>query len=323
MNIFYFAYDHHKPTGGQKAVYRHVDILNRNGFSAFVLHMQEGFKLGWFANDTRTIGPTRFRGIYNVNEDIIVLPEDLGRNILTYPGKKVIVNQGPYLGFYTYGFEEPKPYPYLDPSVVAVLVKSGHSADYLHFAFPSIKTIRVFDGVDSSRFPFKSIKDKKRIIGAAPNKNTMELTQVYNILKARSQQKLNRLEDYEWAFLENKSEDDVAKVLGNSQIFIFLSTIEGFGILPLEAMLSGCLVAAYDIPPLTEYLSQENSLLLKRGDVTGVVTAVERAIESIVASPEKCDAMTQKARASAEAFSLAREEKSVIEAWQEIVKTVG
>ena len=41
--IFYLAYSHNRPTGGQKNTYRHVDILNELGYRAFIVHHEKNF----------------------------------------------------------------------------------------------------------------------------------------------------------------------------------------------------------------------------------------------------------------------------------------
>jgi hypothetical protein len=319
MNIFYFAYDHQKPTGGQKAVYRHVDALNNKKYSAFVLHSQEDFRLTWFKNETRVIGPKELKKLYNVNEDYIVLPEDLGKNILTFPGKKVIINQGPYLGFACYGLDAPEQYPYLNADIKAILVKSEHSRQYLQFAYPNQKFIRVYDGVDSARFPFVPVDKKEKLIAAPKFKNQLDLMQEYNILQSRAQQEINGLKDYQWVFIDNMREEEVSTVLGKAMLFIFLSTIEGFGILPLEAMLSGCMVAAYQVAPLTEYLSPKYSIMHDRGDVVGVVKSIEQLTAQYDSSAEAILPITQAARNAAQIFSLAKEESSVVDAWRAIL----
>src|SRR5579872_4204043 len=50
--IYYLCPDIDRPCGGTKQLYRHVDILNKRGYSAFILHGQQGFRLTWFQNNT-------------------------------------------------------------------------------------------------------------------------------------------------------------------------------------------------------------------------------------------------------------------------------
>jgi hypothetical protein len=85
--VFYYCYDHDRPTGGQKDTYQHVDTLNKKGIEAYALHFKNEFRLTWFENKTRVIYQSDFKAIYNVARDYIVLPEDLGGRILQFPGK--------------------------------------------------------------------------------------------------------------------------------------------------------------------------------------------------------------------------------------------
>lgn len=51
--IYFLCPNETRPVGGIKVIYRHVDILNKNGFSAYVLHTKKGFKCTWFKNNSR------------------------------------------------------------------------------------------------------------------------------------------------------------------------------------------------------------------------------------------------------------------------------
>lgn len=51
--IFFITPDIDVPSGGIKQLYRQVDILNNNGFQAFILHKKKGFRCSWFKNETK------------------------------------------------------------------------------------------------------------------------------------------------------------------------------------------------------------------------------------------------------------------------------
>jgi glycosyltransferase involved in cell wall biosynthesis len=51
--IFFITPDINVPSGGIKQLYRQVDILNINGFQAFILHKKKGFRCSWFKNETK------------------------------------------------------------------------------------------------------------------------------------------------------------------------------------------------------------------------------------------------------------------------------
>ena len=52
QRLLFICDDVNSPTGGVKQIYRQVDVLNSNGFNAFVLHRHYRFKCTWFKNQT-------------------------------------------------------------------------------------------------------------------------------------------------------------------------------------------------------------------------------------------------------------------------------
>jgi hypothetical protein len=72
--IFYLAYDH-AVSGGERHVYDHVDLLNKAGFDAYVLHTEPGYRHTWFPNSTRAIDFRSLWTVYDERLDYLVLPE--------------------------------------------------------------------------------------------------------------------------------------------------------------------------------------------------------------------------------------------------------
>jgi hypothetical protein len=317
--IFYFCYDHQKPTGGQKSIYRHVDILNKCGYPSFVLHMQKGFRLAWFDNETTVVSLEEFQTLYQPESDFLVLPEDLGEKILDFPGKKIIFNQNCYYGFHCLGFQKPRRYPYLDSDIKGVFVVSDHNREYLRFAYPALRMHRIYYGIDPNRFTYQPIHKKKKAIACLPAKNPIELSQVYHQLMSRSEQGLNRLREYEWVFIQNNSEKEVVNILRDALLFIFLSREEGFGLLPLEAMASGSLLIAYHSGAPSEFLSKRNSFLFEEGDLVAVAKGIEEITSLFRTNIRDLRGMSEKARKTAVQYSLEREQRSVIAAWADVI----
>lgn len=48
QRIFIYCSNTNAKIGGIKQLYRHVDVLNRNGFKAYILHSEKGFRCSWF-----------------------------------------------------------------------------------------------------------------------------------------------------------------------------------------------------------------------------------------------------------------------------------
>jgi len=54
-SIYVFCPDLARPMGGVRMLYRHVDILNANGFDADIVHSSAGFRVDWFEHSTRVL----------------------------------------------------------------------------------------------------------------------------------------------------------------------------------------------------------------------------------------------------------------------------
>lgn len=316
--IFYFCYDHQAPTGGQKQMYRHVDILNRNGYQAYAVHTIKGFRLIWFENDTKVIDWKMFNKLYSKNTDYIVLPEDLGNRILAFPGKKIIFNQNVYYGFRSFGFNKVKKYPYLDKNVKFVMTVSAHNQRYLHFIFPHIPVRRIYYGLDSKIFSYRKIEGKNKAVVLLSKKNPIDNIFLYQVISARAKQWLNRMGSYRWYFIGLNTEKEIAKILNRALIFFFPSIYEGFALLPLEAMLSGALVVTNKNGPYYEYLNNTNSFLVDTSDKLGLIKTVEAIAEKFEDNQKELTRISQKAFKTAKEYSLQREEKSLLEFWQEV-----
>jgi glycosyltransferase involved in cell wall biosynthesis len=73
---------------------------------------------------------------------------------------------------------------------------------------------------------------------------------------------------------------DTAAILNRAAIFVHASANEGFGLLPAEAMASGCAFAAFANQGVSEYaVNERNALLVRVGDVEGLAGAIERLVE--------------------------------------------
>lgn len=97
--------DDNKSIGGIKCLYRHVDVLNRNGFSAAILHNNLGFRCNWFENKTNIIYQDEVKFKSN---DFLVIPEVYGQNLSEIKRglKKVIMNQNAFCTFNHYSLEK-------------------------------------------------------------------------------------------------------------------------------------------------------------------------------------------------------------------------
>jgi len=333
--------DINRPVGGIKQLYRHVDILNRNGIKASILHKAHGFRVTNFANTTE-IGYCR-RLIEELDpgerncekrpvrrfvrelirpdvvlrkEDILLVPETYGPWIAGAANgvRKVIFNQSAHFTFAGQPLGgELLAIPYHSPDVLATVVVSDHALGYLRYAFPTHEIHRVHLGIDTALYAYQA--EKKRQIAVMPRKLRSHVEQVLGLLKVRGS-----LDGFDVVIIENlPGERDVARVLGDSKIFLSFSEQEGFGLPPAEAMACGCVVVGYHGFGGREFFNEEYCYPVPEGDVIAFARTVERAIRDSSAAPAQFMA---KGRAASEfigrTYSMAREEEDIIATWRQL-----
>jgi hypothetical protein len=315
-HIFYLCGDHQRPTGGQKHTYQHVDVLNRNGFSAYVVHGAPGFRLTWFDNETPVIDYAACVAMLDSERDFVVVSEDWAGFATELSARKVIFNKNIFNGFTILALSSSPYDPYRDPNVVAVLVVSAHNARQLRYAYPQLDVHQVMPDLHIERFSYVPLVRKCRQIAAIPK--TRAVASVFQIFRARAAAGLLPGGDCEWVLLRDLHEREVADILARSLVFVFLSAEEGLGRMPLEAALSGCIVITYPNGPLRQLLPPDFCC-----DYADPVVVV-RALESIVDAPptrlEQMQAHVDAARDVARLYSAHAQAQTVCAAWETILR---
>jgi glycosyltransferase involved in cell wall biosynthesis len=315
MRIFYHCYDHNHPTGGQKHTYQHVDVLNRNGFEAYAVHAQPGFRLTWFENSTAVLHRQEFDKIVDTERDFMVLPEDLASKMLDYPCRKVVFNKNLYHG--ARAVLKAAIDPYHAPDVIAVFAVSEHNARHLRLAYPAKPVLVVRNEIRLHAFPFRPLTEKRAQIACLP-KAMPQLATLTQILRARAHAGRNRLGDFDWVVLKNMTEEQMGETLRESLALVFLNVEEGLPRVPLEAMAAGCLVAAYATGPLRECLPEGCGF--PYGDIESIVDFIERIGELYPSRIHELQPLADRGRSAAEVFTAERQTRTVLEAWSRILE---
>lgn len=344
--IYYLCPEHSTPVGGVRVIYRHVDILNKQGIPAYVVHQTPGFRVTWFENSTpivywqngkitRLIDKFKRRFQENdpielrilggkkgliTKDDILVVPEIYGPDLAYAYGrgiKKVILNQGCYLTFSGYSFQRDRLItPYRHPDVLATLVNSQEGQAYLHHAFPDLPILRFRLSIDPKLFYYTG--EKKRQICFSQIKNKSDALQVVNILKFRGV-----LKNYDLLPFINVPQHEVARICRDSLIFLSFGYPEGFGLPAAEAMASGCIVIGFHGGGGKEFFCPEFSYPIEQGDILQFAKTVEQVIKDYETEPET---FIKKGRMAAEFirehYSPEKEEAEVLLAWTHIFQTL-
>ena len=345
QKLYFICTENKKPVGGIKQLYRQVDILNKNGFNAFIVHRKKGFRHKWFENETKIIynlGTFNkidkifkkkikpFKIIKNyirtkkddpIEENgILIIPEIFGPylNTLNDNIKKVIFNQNCYYTFNNCTLDLTKNKPvYLDKNFLASIVVSEDSKKYLEYTFPKSITHRIHLGINTSKFFYKKVLEKKQI-AFMPRKLEDDIIQIINILKIKS-----NLKNWDFVEIDNKTEDEVAIILNESSIFLSLNHREGFGLPPAEAMASGCIVIGYAGQGGKEYFKPEFSFKIDEGNIIQFVEKVEEIAIKLDNNNTAIIEIQQKASTYiSENYNLKKEEESIISTWNKILNKI-
>jgi hypothetical protein len=337
--IYYFCPDFKGVVGGVKTMYRHVDILNRNGFNAAILHSRNGFRCGWFENETSIayLKQARFE-----SEDILVFPEPFlayftdahnpskarlrfNRTVAKSPHKyyvnelsklpvrKVIFNQNAYLTFEGIDYSSAYDIPYLRKDVVATLCVSDDNYEYLNYAFPDARLHKIRLSANKTDFHYQA--EKKQQIAFIADRSREDTNQVLNILKARK-----ALEGFQLVPIKGIPEKQVARILKESLIFLSFGRAEGFSLPPMEAMLCGCIVIGYHGRAGREYFDPAFCYPVEIGDILGFARAVEDVLSTCRKTPSS---ITEKGMKASEyinrKYDAALEEADLKTIWSEIL----
>lgn len=341
-NIYYLCSSDKTIAGGVKKAYQHVDILNTLGYSAYILHIEMGFRYNWFQNNTPLAYVERLDGpitIYDKNNhpslyppiskyDLLVLPENtaytLAPHLLALGLCFVIFNQNAYLTFFhekqkqhpfsaTRGKEQLE--PYYNKNLLGTLVVSEDSLNYMKFGFPHLDNLyRIHLSIDFNLFSYQP-KKKKQIAYMTRKRNTHS-TQVTSLLRER-----NTLIDWTFVPIDNMTEYQVAEILKESALFLSFCKTEGSPLTLLEAMSCGCLVIGYHGQGGKEILKKPYGYPINDSEI---VTFAKTAESIILDYNHNIHYYFEKARLASEfvqhTFSNAHETADLKKAWTSVIK---
>lgn len=347
-NIYFICPDENKNSGGVKQIYRQADLLNKNGYKAFVVHKKKGFRATWFENNTKIVykpfihnqlkyfkkqyQKKQFSALYfkilsKVNklfyskiEDnaILVFPEIYGPDIhlIEKRTEKVIFNQNCYYTFNNFSNNislEECAYKYIKHCIVV----SEDSKNYMLQAFPNQEVYRIHLGIDEKVFGIKGFQKKKQIC-YMPRKLENDIKQVVTLLKSK-----DSLKGWNFIAIENKSEAEVAKIFQESIFFLSFNHREGFGLPPIEAMSSETYVIGYTGQGGKEYFNPNFSSPIENGNIIEFVKITEKMINTYDINPDEITRKTEMAKKFvAENYNSSLEEKTIMNTWNKILQRI-
>jgi hypothetical protein len=280
--VYYLTPDDNAPRGGIRVNYRHVDLLNRDGIPAAVLHSRPGFRCDWFANDTRVSGAGE---VTVAPHDLLVVPEYYASQLHLLPAgpRKVLFNQNAYHTFTRLPFDaragRASPYTGL-PNLVAMLAVSEDNAALLGYTFPDTPVSLVRNMVDGRVF-HPAAGPPGRRIAYLPRRGRHRSNQLLHMLAHRG-----LLDGWELVAIDGRSEQETAQLMRDSAIFLSFSEREGFGMPPAEAMASGCYVVGFTGLGGREYFDPAYCTPVAEDDLLACALAAQEAIRRYDTDPD-------------------------------------
>lgn len=340
--IYFLCPQNKNATGGVKQIYKQVYFLKKNNFDVVLLLNKKSKTEKWINFDVPVeYAPEFFKKIKFINKNsenkflsklilkylkmlspkiekdaILVFPE-IFANATTHilpENPKVIFNQNCYYTFpASFDPNAKDNFPYLNGNVIATIVVSKDSYEYLKFTYPDQKIFRIKLGIDQEIFNYQ--EEKKDTITFMPRKLPEDINQVLHILHERE-----NIRGWEFLGIDNKSEREVADLMKGSKIFLSFNHREGFGLPPLEAMSCGCFIVGYQGQGGREYFHPEYTNAIPEGEIVEYVKAVENAVNAFEESSEK---MKYKSFEASEFvmknYNLVTEEQDVVRIWNDIL----
>lgn len=300
--ILYLSKHFGYPLGGVRIAHHHVAMLNRNGFDARIV-LIDANRDTFFQEDIpyEVLGPQ-----YRVRAgDIYVIPEpwgDLMRKLLRFDVRRLMFCQN---HFYLYhglgpgnGFE--------DLGLHGVFSCSEVISDYIRRTFGIEEVPIIHNGIDHERF---KPAPKRRQIAVMPRKMRVEA----NFIIETFQRTHPRFADVPVVVIDGMTEAETAQILGESAVFLAMSRIEGFGLPPIEAMASGCILVGFTGDGGRSYATPDNGLWCTPEDWFGAADALATAMEAF--DTDGGAELVRHGRETAGQYTLQRMEADVVAYW--------
>lgn len=306
--ILYLSKHFGYPLGGVRIAHHHVAMLVRNGFDARIV-LVDNNRDSFFEEDIpyEVLGPD-FRV---AGGDIYVIPEpwgDILKRLERFDVRRVMFCQN---HFYLYHGLGPRK-TFEQRGLHGVFSCSEVISDYITRTFGIDDVPIVHNGIDHGKF---RPAEKKRQIAVMPRKMRLEAHFVIETF-----QRLHpELADVPVVIIDGMTEAETAQILAESAVFLAMSRLEGFGLPPIEAMASGCVVVGFMGDGGRSYATAENGIWCPPEDWFAAADGLAAALNAFDADGGA--SLVKHGLETAGRYTLDRMEADVVAYWdREITK---
>lgn len=271
-------------TGGIKTAYRHVELLSELGYDAHVWQ-PEGCP-SWFRSPSRVI--TQLPEDLLRPDDTLVFPEVIGFPDFTpllrttRPCTKLLFCQNQY-----YVFNELIPRTTFAALGFRDVFASSLACKGLLERVLHLRDVAVIP-YDINHALFRP-REKKLQIAVVPRKMPQIASTIGFIFKA----KYPDTRHIPFAVADNFTEEQLAEVLGTSHILLALNQMESLGLVPLEAMASGCVVTGFHGYGGLEYANTETGFWHAPDQLEEVADSLYRLVKGVENAEPWVDTMRE------------------------------
>ena len=305
--IIYVMHPFDVPFGGVANIYRHVEVLHGHGMPAFVALPRLPVRDFYGSTAPILLYSGKLRDHVRAG-DVLVIPEgfaSVASELAGTAARRLMFCQNQhYLPF------SPDPRRgFAEFCVDGVIASSRAISDFFRDIYGLADVAVLPYAIDSARFG--AAAQKKRQIAYMPRKLRGEVAFMMATFKRRHQ----RHAEIPWIDIDNVSQAESARLLGESAVFLSLSHRESFGLPPLEAMACSCLVAGFDGGGGREYATPGNGWWAEQGDWKGAIDGLAAAFDLLDGGGPDLLARQRAAEATVRRYSPARLESELLAFW--------
>ncbi len=308
--ILYICYDSLVPSGGVKVIYSHVSHLVENGYPAFVVHNQAGFKPPWLNCNVPILYADG--NLQISQDDIIVIPEDHKtaikecKNINT---RKYIFCQNHFYVFK--GLQNGDSWQ--DYGISGVFCCSDIISKFIRSVFDYDEAPVIHNAINLDLFK----PHRKRLqIAYMSRKSPGELDFIRNLFNKLYKQN----KQIPWVCIDNVDESKVAEIMSKSAIFLSTSVYEGLGLPPIEAMACGCIVVGFHGDGGLEYATDDNGFWCERSNIIECARTLKHVVSLVDNEDSIIDEIRNRAIKKAGEYTFDRQCKELIHLWRKIYR---
>ena len=310
-----------KPSGGIKIIYRHAEILSKllpNGIDCKIFHYEDfNFSCDWFTHNVNF----KKNSSFDPNKEFVIIPEWMA----VYHAKifkKLNVKYGIFVqnGFYLHtkpqnNFSDEEIYDAYKEAEI-IISYSDEITECIKFTFPGCenKIFRITISVDNLKFQYNEeiFSNKENLITFMPRKKRDHAQRLLFIL--------NQHLPKNWSIksLDNLRELEVVNFLKKSKVFLSFSELEGFGLPPVEAALSGNYVVGYTGESGKEYWTDPVFDEVLSGDIRTFATKIIKKVKEIDSKQNDYSFLFPHINTLANKYSLDKEKSSLNELIEKI-----